>query len=205
MAAADTDATPRVTGILLAAGRSSRFGGPVPKQLHQIGGQSLVHRTARAALASKLHQILVVSGHSAAEVGAVLAGLAVEVVHNPAFADGQSTSVKAGLCRVEPEAKAAMFIPCDLPHLDAGVIDRLPEAYGASAAAIVVPTCGGKRRAPVLIDRSLFAEIQGIRGDRGARQLFPDYEDDLLEVEFESSAPFEDLDQIENSERQDRD
>lgn len=186
----------RVTGIVLAAGRSTRFGGRLPKQLHKVDGETLVCRVARVALASKLRQIVVVAGHHATGVGATVAGLAVEVVHNPDYAGGQSTSVKAGLSRVEPEADAAMFIPCDLPNLDAGTIDRLIEAYADSGGPIVVPVFEGDRQAPVLFDRSLFEEIEGISGDRGARQLFPRHQNDLVEVEFDSARPFEDLDRL---------
>ncbi|MCH7664710.1 MAG: nucleotidyltransferase family protein [Acidobacteria bacterium] len=188
--------SPQVTGIVLAAGLSRRFDGRLPKQLHQINGQTLVYRTATVALASKLRQIVIVVGHRGAEVGAVLAGLAIEVVVNPDFADGQSTSVKIGLSRVDANAEAAMFIPCDLPNLDAETINRLVESYAESGGWIVVPVFEGCRRAPVLIDRSLFGELRGITGDQGARQLFPRHQDDLVEVEFESKLPFADLDRI---------
>lgn len=185
---------PRVTGIILAAGRSRRFGGDPPKQLHPVDGLPLVARTARAALASKLRQLVVVTGHRAPAVASALAGLAVEVVVNQRFAEGQSTSVIAGLSRVEPQAEAALFIPCDLPNLDAETIDRLVEAYDESSGPIVVPTFNGRRRAPVLLDRSLFTEIGAITGDQGARQLFPRHEADIVEVQFGSGRPFEDLD-----------
>ena len=159
-----------------------------------MNGETLVCRVARVALASKLRQIVVVAGHYATEVGAAVAGLAVEVVVNPDYADGQSTSVKRGLSRVAADADAALFIPCDLPNLDAETINRLLESYAESAGRIVVPLFEGCRQAPVLIDRSLFGEIRGITGDQGARQLFPRHQDDLVEVEFESKLPFADLD-----------
>jgi molybdenum cofactor cytidylyltransferase len=118
------------------------------------------------------------------------------VVENPDFADGQSTSVRAGLSRVEPEAEAVLFIPCDLPHLDSDALDRLIAAFAETRRPIVVPFAGGRRRAPVLIARRLFAEIETITGDEGARQLFPQHQADIHEVEFESARPFEDLDRI---------
>lgn len=194
MAEPDGQSTPLVTGVILAAGRSSRFSGARPKQLHRVEGQPLVARTARTALASRLRQIVVVAGHYGAEVGAALAGLAIEVVENPDFAEGQSTSVHAGLSRVEADAEAAMFIPCDLPHLDADTIDRLIATYAESRGPIVVPVFERTRRAPVLIDRSLFAEIETITGDEGARQIFALHEAKIVEVGFASDAPFRDLD-----------
>lgn len=196
MAGPDRGAERRVTGVLLAAGQSRRFGANLPKQLYRIRGETLVCRVARAALASKLDRLLVVAGHRSADVGAALAGLALEVIINPDFASGQSTSVKAGLARIGPEADAALFIPCDLPNLDARVLDRLLDAYCDVGAPIVVPVAGGCRFAPTLLDRSLFPEIERISGDQGARQLFPAHESDILEVEFDSATPFEDLDEL---------
>jgi molybdenum cofactor cytidylyltransferase len=186
----------RVTGIVLAAGRSTRFGSGLPKQLHKVHGETLVCRIARIALGSKLRQIVVVAGHRAAEVGAAVAGLAVEVVINSDFAEGQATSVRMGLSRIEPEAEAAMFIPCDLSNLTAETIDKLIAVYGESDGPIVVPVFEGKRYAPVLFDCSLFDEIDGITGDQGARQLFPAHQAEIVEVEFESRRPFEDLDRV---------
>lgn len=184
-----------VAGVVLAAGRSTRFDARLPKQLHKVNGETLVCRVARAATASKLCQIVVVAGHYATEVGAAVAGLAVEVVENPGYASGQAGSVKTGLSRVEPSAVAAMFIPCDLLNLEADTIDRLIGAYAESGGPIVVPVVAGQRRAPVVLDRRLFDEIADITGDQGARQLFSRHEDDIVEVGFDSPRPFEDLDQ----------
>lgn len=183
-----------VSGVILAAGRSTRFEGPVPKQLHRIDGEALVRRVARAALASQLRQILVVVGHRGEDVAAILSGLALELVDNRDFAAGQSTSVRAGLSRVASEANAAMFLPCDLPYLDAPTIDRLITAYRETSSPIVVPAHLDERFAPVLFDRSLFTELAAIRGDRGGRQLFPAHESEIFEVKLGSSRSVEDVD-----------
>jgi len=186
----------QVSGVILAAGRSTRFGPGAPKQLHRVGGQTLVYRTAQLALASQLRQILVVTGFRGTEVAAALAGLAVEVVDNPGYRVGQAGSVKAGLARVEPEAEAVLFIPCDLPNLEPEIIDVLIAVFAESGGPIIVPTFAGRRMAPVLFDRSLFGEIAEITGDVGARQLFSKHEEDIVEVAFASSEPFQDLDRM---------
>ncbi len=183
-----------VTGVILAAGRSTRFGGAAPKQLHAIDGEPLVRRTARTALASRLRQILVVTGHRAAEIEAVLAGLAVEIAENRDFASGQSTSVRRGLDAVAPDADAALFIPCDLPDLDAATLDRILDTYAATGGPIVVPAYRGHRFAPVLFDRALFGDLAAITGDRGGRQLFATHPDAIVELELASSTPVRDLD-----------
>lgn len=183
---------PAYRGVVLAAGGSRRFGGPLPKQLVEIDGEPVVRRTARVALAAGLERVVVVTGHAAGRVRRALDGLGVQLVHNPAWSEGQSGSVRAGLAAVAAGAAAAAFVPCDQPFLTAELIDRLIARHAKGGAVIVAPSCGGRRGAPVLIDRELFSEIEGITGDAGARQLFARHP--VAEVELDDRAPLLDFD-----------
>src|SRR2546423_11165143 len=86
----------RIAAVVLAAGRSTRMGGP-NKLLAEIGGRPLVRIAAEEALASRGKPVIVVVGHQRDKVEAALKGLDIKIVHNPNFADGLSTSVKTGL------------------------------------------------------------------------------------------------------------
>lgn len=191
-----------VTGIVLAAGPSTRFGGAVAKQLVRFDGEPLVRRVARTALASRLDRILVVVGHESTTVSAVLAGLAVELVDNPRYDEGQSTSVVAGLSRVEERTRGAMFLPVDQPYLTAGLIDRLIERFEATGGPVVVPVYRGQRRAPVLFSRRLFAPLMRIRGDEGGRQLFSTLDaEEIVACEVADAREIEDLDTSDDLQR----
>ena len=96
-----------VAAIVLAAGRSTRMGGP-NKLLETISGKPLVRIAAEQALSSRASPVVVVSGHERARVEAALASLDVRLVHNPDYAQGLSTSVKAGLAALPPESEAAI-------------------------------------------------------------------------------------------------
>lgn len=172
----------RVAGVVLAAGRSDRFGPGRPKQLAEIGGEPMVRRVCRVALAARLAEVVVVTGYEAARVGRAVAGLKVRLADNPRWAAGQSTSVRAGLAALATGAEGALFIACDQPLLTAAVLDRLVDAFEATGGPIVVPTAGGERAAPVLFGRALFGELAAIRGDRGGRQLFASHAGDIVEV-----------------------
>lgn len=184
----------RVSGVVLAAGPSRRFGDDPPKQLVLIDGQPLVRRVVRQALESHLSEVIVVVGKAAAKVERVVADLPVRVVHNPLYRQGQSTSVKVGLENVEEGASGAMFVPVDQPGLAAAIIDALIDRYQQSEALIVLPTFAGRRGAPALIDRTLFPDLAGISGDTGGRQIFAAFEDRLVELPLESDLPLRDLD-----------
>jgi len=189
-----------VSAILLAAGGSERFGGGGAKQLALFRGEPLVRRAARTALAADYAELLVVTGYRAEEVEAAVDDLDVTFVRNPNWRDGQSTSVKAGLARVDPASRAALFLPCDQPLLTAQVLDRLISAYRSTGGPIVLPVFGRRRGAPVLWDRALFAELSTIAGDSGGRQVVEKHPGDVVEVPLESEAPLVDVDTLEDLE-----
>jgi len=191
----------RVSGVVLAAGPSKRFDGDLPKQLMELEGETLVRRVARRALESNLIDVIVVVGYRGREIKAALGVLPLQVVVNPDFDQGQSTSVRVGLAEVRPNATAVMFLPADQPLLTRKVIDRLIAAHDKTGAPIVVPVFEGRRGAPVLFDSTLFPELAHLSGDTGGRQLFPRYPDKILEVPLTSREPLLDIDTAEDWER----
>lgn len=157
-----------VAAVLLAAGRGTRFG-EEPKLLARIGGKALVRHAADAAVRSTADPVIVVTGHRADAVQAELKGLPVEFVHNPLFADGLSTSLKAGFSALPPEARAAIILLGDMPLVSSSLINALAAGWHRSGEpAALVPTLDGRRGNPVVISRALQAEIQGLSGDVGA-------------------------------------
>ena len=95
---------------MLAAGRSTRMGGP-NKLVAEIGGKPLVRIAAEQALASRAKPVIVVTGHQRERVEAALAGLPVRLVHNPDFAQGLGTSVRAGIAAVPASEDGAVILP----------------------------------------------------------------------------------------------
>jgi molybdenum cofactor cytidylyltransferase len=184
----------RVAALVLAAGRSTRMGGP-NKLLAEIGGKPLVRIVTEQALASRAAPVVVVTGHERAKVEAVLAGLSVRFVHNPDYAAGLSTSLKAGLAALPAEADGAIVCLGDMPQVTAGLIDRMVDAFDPERGAlVVVPTIEGKRGNPVVWSRRFFPDLMALEGDVGARHLIATYADVVAEVPVEDSAALTDVD-----------
>jgi molybdenum cofactor cytidylyltransferase len=185
----DDEARPKsVAAVILAAGQSRRMGGP-NKLLATIGGVPLVRRAVEAAKRSRASSVVVITGHQAEAVRAALAGTGATVVHNPDYADGLSTSLKAGIGAVPPGEDAAIVCLADMPDVTAEVIDRLIAAYQSEEGArIVVPTSLGKRGNPVLWSRAFFEALKDIQGDVGARHLIGENPDAVVEVEIGPAA-----------------
>ncbi|HYD65256.1 molybdopterin-binding/glycosyltransferase family 2 protein [Azospirillum sp.] len=185
---------PRIAALVLAAGRSTRMGGP-NKLLADLDGRALVARTVDAALASRARPVIVVTGHQRDEVAAALAGRPVQFVHNPDFAEGLSTSLRAGLAAVPADADGALVCLGDMPEVSGAVIDRLIAAYNpVEGRAICVPVAGGKRGNPVLWDRGFFADMAAVAGDTGAKHLIGANPDQVAEVPVDDEAVLRDVD-----------
>src|SRR5438445_544199 len=117
-----------VTAIILAAGRSTRMGGP-NKLLAELGGKKLVRIATEQALASKASEVVVVIGHQAELVEQALEGLKVRFVRNPDFAGGLASSVKAGIAAVGENDDGAVICLGDMPLIDSKLIDHLIESF----------------------------------------------------------------------------
>jgi molybdenum cofactor cytidylyltransferase len=184
----------RVAAVVLAAGRSTRMGGP-NKLLADIARRPLVRIAAEEALASRAKPVIVVTGHQREQVETALAGLPVQFVHNPDFADGLGTSVRAGIAAVPADADGAIVCLGDMPQVDAGLIDRLIAAFDPDQGALVVmPTFEGRRGNPVLWSRRFFPDLTAIEGDVGARHLIGRYSEAVVEVPLAGKAALVDVD-----------
>lgn len=180
--------------VILAAGRGTRMPGE-NKLLAEIGGKPIIRRTAEAALASKAKPVIVVTGHDADRVKAVLTGLNVTFAYNPDFKEGLSTSLKAGISAVPAACGAAVILLGDMPNVPATLIDRLAQAIDPEQGALIaVPTREGKRGNPVVWSRRFFGELKKLEGDSGARHLIGQNPDTVAEVPAGDDSIFLDID-----------
>jgi molybdenum cofactor cytidylyltransferase len=183
-----------IAAIILAAGRSTRMGGP-NKLLAELDGKKLVRIATEQALASKAGEVIVVTGHQAELVEQALEGLKVKFVRNPDFAGGLASSVKAGVAAVRANADGAVICLGDMPLIDAHLIDRLIEAFAPDRGnLIVVPVADGRRGNPVLWSRRFFNELMTLDGDIGARHLIARHSEAVVEVPVEGNGAFLDID-----------
>jgi len=184
----------QVAAVVLAAGRSTRMGGP-NKLLAELDGKSLVRIVAEQALASKAAEVVVVTGHQADDVRKALQGLKVRFTHNPDYAAGLAGSVKTGIAAVSENADGALVCLGDMPLISTELINRLIDSFAPdNGNLIVVPVSDGRRGNPVLWSRRFFAELMTLDGDIGARHLIAKHGEAVAEVPVEGQAAFLDID-----------
>lgn len=158
--------------VILAAGGSTRLGRP--KQLLELGGESLVRRAARAAAEAGYAPVMVVVGAAAAEVGAALAEGPFEVVENPEWRSGVASSIRRGLAAVlalRPEVSGVLLAVCDQPRVGAAHLAALAAALDDGAHAIVASSYAGTLGVPALFERATFGELEALVGDQGAKPV----------------------------------
>ena len=152
-----------VAGILLAAGTSSRMGSN--KMLFELHGESVLRGATRRALTGGLSPLLVVLGHQAERSRQELAGLPCQIVVNPDYEQGITSSLRAGLGALPevapemPEIIAAMVMLADMPFVTAEMIAAMIERYRNSRAPLVVSDYEGVHAPPILYDGALFGEL----------------------------------------------
>ena len=183
-----------VTGLVLAAGRSTRMGLD-NKLLAEIAGKPMVVHAVDAMIASSTDPVIVVTGHEANAVRRALGDRNVTFVHNPDYADGLSTSLGAGLDALPEKAAGVLIGLGDMPRIRSADIDRLIAAFDpAEGRAICVPTVAGKRGNPVLFATEFLPEMRDVEGDVGARHLIGAHHDRVCEVEMDDDAALIDVD-----------
>tara|TARA_R110002074_G_scaffold86852_7_gene191668 strand:- start:830 stop:2446 length:1617 start_codon:yes stop_codon:yes gene_type:complete len=188
-------AAPRIGAIVLAAGKSSRMG-DTNKLTAEVEGRAMVLRAVEAAKASGAAPVIVVTGHEADSVRAELAAHAdVQFVHNPDFAEGLSTSLRTGAASLPAGLDAAFVCLGDMPDISAAHLARLLAAFDPDEGrTICVPTVSGKRGNPVLWGAAYFAELQGLKGDTGAKHLIGEHAEAVCEVPMPDDAALRDID-----------
>ncbi|WP_436925245.1 nucleotidyltransferase family protein [Halosimplex amylolyticum] len=190
---------PRVAGVLLAAGTSSRFG-EANKLLATHEGDPLVRHAARTLLEAGVDPVVVVVGHEADRVIDALEGLDVAFVRNPDYRRGQASSVRAGIDAVRDRgdardaSDAAVVALGDMPFVDPETVETLVAAYASGAGDALAAAYGGARGNPVLFDRRFFAALTDVSGDVGGREILLE-SDDGVRVAVSDSGVRRDVDE----------
>lgn len=168
-----------IAGIILAGGQSRRMGTSKAKLLWQ--GKPFVRKIAETALAAGLNPVVIVLGSDSEGIAPILHDLPVQLVTNPNWEQGQSTSIHAGIGALSPDIGGAIFFLVDQPQIPQTLIAALMERHYQNKSPIIAPLIDGKRGNPVLFDRDTFGDLLKITGDIGGRAIFPKYSLDWLE------------------------
>lgn len=191
--------SPKIAGLIIAAGYSSRMG--TFKPLMPLGEKTVIEAAIDSLRLGGITDIRVIVGHRAAEICQVLAGLPVVIVENPRYAEGMFSSIVTGLSALTNGTEAFFLLPGDTPLIRRQSIKAMIRAYRKTKAAVVYPVFAGQRGHPPLISAKCFTNIRNSDGTGGLRSILAQYSADSVEVELADEGILLDIDTLEDYER----
>jgi molybdenum cofactor cytidylyltransferase len=159
----------RSAGLVLAAGGARRMGRP--KQLLPVDGRPLLGLVVDHACASSLDEVVVVLGGHADEIVAAVDMGRARIVVNAAFAEGMSSSLKRGIAAMDDDVGRVIIVLGDQPDVSPSLIDSLLELQETSGLPAAALSFDGLLHPPVVLDRSLWADLADLQGDVGCRAI----------------------------------
>jgi molybdenum cofactor cytidylyltransferase len=175
--------------IVLAAGASTRLG--QPKQLLQVNGESLLHRTIRLAEEAGCAPIFVVLGFEAERMHPETADLNVRVVLNPEWQSGMGSSLRSGmeaLMRESQLPQKVVLLLSDQPMLSNKILLSLVKKSAETNSLIVASSYTGRLGVPAAFRKELYPDLQKVEGDKGAREVIQLYRDQTASIDFPEGA-----------------
>jgi molybdenum cofactor cytidylyltransferase len=190
---------PFISGLILGAGASQRLG--PPKQLLPFRNTTMLGWVVkRAERAGSLDELVVVLGRAADEVRERVDFGVARVVENPVFAEGCSSSYRAGIAALSPQSEAIMIILGDQPGIQPEVIDGLAEEWRREKASIALCSYQGRKGHPMIFAQSMFEQLTNLHGDKAAWKLVDANAPRVQEVHFDLPFP-DDVNTAEDFER----
>ena len=186
-----------ISAILLAAGESRRMGGQ-NKLLLPFRNTTLLAQVVMTLCDSEADEVVVVLGHEAEQVQTALPDRPFRIVENPDFAQGMTTSIRAGVRAASPQSEGFMICLSDLPFVEPSDYNHLLNAFRKArtqdSQAIVRPVHGGRPGNPVLFSseyRELLLAHEKLEGCRGLIKQHPEH---VREVEMGTDHILRDID-----------
>jgi molybdenum cofactor cytidylyltransferase len=188
----------RVVGIVLAAGESRRMGRL--KALLPFGAGTVIEQVLQPLLHAELAAVVVVLGYRAADITTVIQHLPVQILHNPEYQHGMTTSVQVALRDITPLPDAYLLALVDQPQLRPELIQQLVFAVAHTGKGMIIPTHHGKRGHPIILARRYRQEVLALGPHQGLNVVTRGHPDDTLEIPVESDDILRDMDYQEDYE-----
>ena len=167
--------------VVLAAGAGSRYHGTRHKLSEQLGGDSVLVRTLRNAIASEMSVVLVISEALIAEAKGLIPAADMVVVDARSQASwGMGDSIAAGVS-MHASATGWLVLPADMPLVKPSSLRAVADALDQQPIAFAQHR--GRRGHPVGFGAELFSELVMLKGDEGARRLLARYPTAAVELD----------------------
>lgn len=173
-----------ITGVLLAAGTSSRMGSQ-NKLLLEYRGSTVIEATLGHLADSRVDDIVIVCGYQKARIERVLAGRLTtgeQLVYNRRYRFGRAESIKCAIRRIKGRADAALFMVADKPDVSTALINRAISRYCKDRPAVLYVETPAGRGHPIIFSNAVFRDLLTLHGDCVGDELVEKYENDAVRL-----------------------
>ena len=175
-----------VTGLVLAAGGSRRLG--EPKQLLPYGSGTLLDHALETARASAFDQLIVALGGSSGEVRRKVDLSGADLVENPDFGEGCSSSIAAGVSAIDPSSELMVLMLGDQPGVSPATVRALIAACDEDTALAACLYDDGRGH-PLAFGKALFADLRELHGDKAVWKLMEQRSGEVVEARVPGPIP----------------
>ncbi len=186
-----------IVGILLAAGRGTRFGGgkllaPLPVASHGVAAGTTIGAAAALHLCAAVSDVVAVIRLGDAALREALSATGAHVIECPRADEGMGASLACGVTAVS-DARGFVVALADMPWIAPATIEKVVQAL-VDGAAIAAPFHAGQRGHPVGFAATYAAELRALSGDEGARPLLARYARAVHRIDVDDAAVARDVD-----------
>ena len=189
-----------IYGIILAAGEGKRMG--KVKLTLPLGDKKLIEWVLQAAKLTPLDKYFLVVRPEDKEIIKIGKKWGAEIVFNPDFRKGMSTSIKKALLKINTQEVEGFFLILgDQPLITSKIINKLIKSFSPGKREIVVPYYKNRRGNPVLFDICWKDELMTVTGDVGGRVLIKAHPEKIKRVNISDETILLDIDREEDYEK----
>ena len=182
-----------LAGLILAAGKSERMGGPKP--LLRIFGKTFLENILDEALRSNLSDVKTILGYGADLILERLPQIRERVILNPDYESGQLSSIQTGIRSLEESnAEGVMLFLIDHPFVSRDLINTLIDCFSRWSNPIVIPSFQNRRGHPMIFGSEVFEDIMNAPLDQGAVAVVRKRQNRILHVQVDEPGILVDLD-----------
>ena len=186
----------KISGLILAAGGSSRMGDE-NKLMMPFQGKPMLNHVVNASLNSNLTQTFVVVGHQSSEIKNLVQSDDIQCVENEQWETGMASSIVAGISQLK-QFDGFLILLGDMPLVTPELINEI--IFHGSADKIVIPIKDGLHGNPVFFGSKFRDELLTLYGDSGAKKVIQDNLSSMIKIEIQSNTIFKDYDTKESLE-----
>jgi len=174
----------KITGIMLAAGTSSRMG-PENKLLLTYRGHTIIEEVIRQMSASMVDDIIIVTGHERKRIEEILdvyRDSRINFVHNPEYLSGRGTSIRRAIEFIGDRVDAVLFMVADKPQVSSALINRAIDLFIEKRPSVLYVETPSGRGHPIIFSKRVFPDLLQLQGDLVGNGLVARYADETVQL-----------------------